>query len=199
MKRLNLVDGPVRYHEDYIQQTLDFSHTKREFLKVSKQALELMNFEFYDIIGLILKHIGFKNAHVSRGGDVNNRMDAIIIDDENSIPIEIKSPGESKEINIKSIRQACEKKVIILSRKFYQTTNDTTSLAIAFRYPPERSDVYELIDDIKNAYNFNIGIIDIDDLLSLVWDIEEDVGELDFDYFNTFCGKFDYEKAFHKF
>lgn len=199
MKRLNLVDGPVRYHEDYIQQTLDFSHTKREFLKVSKQALELMNFEFYDIIGLILKHIGFKNAHVSRGGDVNNRMDAIIIDDENSIPIEIKSPGESKEINIKSIRQACENKVIILSRKFYQTTNDTTSLAIAFRYPQERSDVYELIDDIKNAYNFNIGIIDIDDLLSLVWDIEEDVGELDFDYFNTFSGKFDYEKAFHKF
>lgn len=199
MKRLNLVDGPVRYHEDYIQQTLDFSHTKRAFLKVSKQALELMNFEFYDIIGLILKHIGFKNAHVSRGGDVNNRMDAIIIDDENSIPIEIKSPGESKEINIKSIRQACENKVIILSRKFYQTTNDTTSLAIAFRYPPERSDVYELIDDIKNAYNFNIGIIDIDDLLSLVWDIEEDVGELDFDYFNTFSGKFDYEKAFQKF
>lgn len=130
---------------------------------------------------------------------MNNRMDAIIIDDENSIPIEIKSPGESKEINIKSIRQACENKVIILSRKFYQTTNDTTSLAIAFRYPPERSDVYELIDDIKNAYNFNIGIIDIDDLLSLVWDIKEYVGELDFDYFNTFSGKFDYEKAFHKF
>lgn len=198
MKRLNIVDGPVIYHEDYIQQTLDFSPTKGEFLKVSKQALELMNFEFYDIIGLILKHIGFKNAHVSRGGDVNNRMDAIIIDDENSIPIEIKSPGESKEINIKSIRQACENKVIILSRKFYQTTNDTTSLAIAFQYPPERSDVYELIVDIKNAYNFNIGIIDIDDLLSLVWDIEEDVGELDFDYFNTFSGKFDYEKAFHK-
>ena len=198
MKRLNIVDGPVIYHEDYIQQTLDFSPTKGEFLKVSKQALELMNFEFYDIIGLILKHIGLKNTHVSRGGDVNNRMDAIIIDDENSIPIEIKSPGESKEINIKSIRQACENKVIILSRKFYQTTNDTTSLAIAFQYPPERSDVYELIVDIKNAYNFNIGIIDIDDLLSLVWDIEEDVGELDFDYFNTFSGKFDYEKAFHK-
>lgn len=199
MKRLNLVDGPVRYHEDIIQQTLDFSHTKRAFLKVSKQALEAMNFEFYDIIGLILKHIGFKNAHVSRGGDVNNRMDAIIIDDENSIPIEIKSPGESKEINIKSIRQACENKVIILSRRFYNTTNDTTSLAIAFSYPPERSDVYELIDDIKNAYNFNIGIIDIDDLLSLVWDIDEGIGELDFGYFNTFSGKFDYEKAFHKY
>ena len=198
MKRLNLVDGPVRYYEDYIQQTLDFSHTKKQFLTVSKQALELMNFEFYEIIGLILRHIGFKNPQVSRGGDVNNRMDAIIIDEENSIPIEIKSPGESKEINIKSIRQACENKVIILSRKFYKTTENTTSLAIAFRYPPERSDVYELIDDIKNAYHFNIGIIDIDDLLSLVWDIAEGIGELDFDYFNTFCGKFDYEKALYK-
>lgn len=199
MRRLNLVDGPVSYYEDYIQQTLDASHSKRAFLKTSKQALRSMKSEFYDIIGLILKHIGFESTHVSRGGDVNNRMDAIIIDDENSIPIEIKSPKECKEINLKSIRQACENKVIILSRKFYQTTDDTTSLAIAFQYPPKRSDVYELIDDIKNAYNFNIGIIDIDDLLSLVWDISDDVGKLDFNYFNTFSGKFDYEKAFHKF
>lgn len=195
MRPLKLVDGTVRYHQDYIQQTLDYSHTKAEFLEVAKQFLEHMNFEFYDIIGLILKHIGFENARVSRGGDTNNRMDAIIIDNENSIPIEIKSPGESKEINIKSIRQACENKVIILSRKFYKTTNDTTSLAIAFRYPPERSDVYELIEDIKKAYQFNIGIIDIDDLLSLVWDLSEGIGKLDFNYFNTFSGKFNYDKA----
>lgn len=195
MRPLKLVDGTVRYHQDYIQQTLDNSHTKAEFLEVAKQVLEHMNFEFYDIIGLILKHIGFENARVSRGGDTNNRIDAIIIDNENSIPIEIKSPGESKEINIKSIRQACENKVIILSRKFYKTTNDTTSLAIAFRYPPERSDVYELIEDIKKAYQFNIGIIDIDDLLSLVWDLSEGIGELDFNYFNTFSGKFNYDKA----
>lgn len=195
MRPLKLVDGTVRYRQDYIQQTLEYSHTKAEFLEVAKQFLEHMNFEFYDIIGLILKHIGFENARVSRGGDTNNRMDAIIIDNENSIPIEIKSPGESKEINIKSIRQACENKVIILSRKFYKTTNDTTSLAIAFRYPPERSDVYELIEDIKKAYQFNIGIIDIDDLLSLVWDLSEGIGELDFNYFNTFRGKFNYDKA----
>ncbi len=195
MRPLKLVDGTVRYHQDYIQQTLDYSHTKAEFLEVAKQFLEHMNYEFYDIIGLILKHIGFENARVSREGDVNNRMDAIIIDDENSIPIEIKSPGESKEINIKSIRQACENKVIILSRKFYKTTDNTTSLAIAFSYPPERSDVYELIEDIKKAYQFNIGIIDIDDLLSLVWDISEGVGELDYNYFNTFSGKFNYDKA----
>ena len=198
MRRLSLIDGPVRYYKDYIQQTLDYSHTKEEFMEVSKQTLEHMNYEFYDIIGLILKHIGFKNTQVSREGDVNNRMDAVIIDEENSIPIEIKSPGESIEINIKSIRQACENKVIILSRKFFKTTDDTTSLAIAFSYPPERSDVYELIDDIKKAYHFNIGIIDIDDLLSLVWDINEGVGELDFDYFNTFSGKFNYDKALHQ-
>lgn len=199
MRRLTLIDGPVRFSQDQIEQMLTAAHTKRAFLKLSKQAMELMNLEFYDVIGLILKHIGFENPNVSRPGDVNNRMDAVIIDEENSIPIEIKSPGESKEINIKSIRQACENKVIILSRKFYNTTDETTSLAIAFQYPPERSDVYELISDIKKAYGFNIGIVDIDDLLSLVWDVNEKVGELNYDYFNTFCGKLDYEKALYKY
>ena len=195
MRRLSLAKNTDKYHDDFIQQCLDFAETKSAFVEVAKQGLERMNIEFYEIIGLILKHIGFSNVIVSRDGDVNNRMDAIIVDLEHSIPIEIKSPGESKEINIKSIRQACENKVILLSRKFYESTKDTTSLSIAFQYPPERSDIYELIDDIKVAYEFNIGIINIDDLLSLVWDIKEKGKQLNFSYFNTFRGKIEYEKA----
>lgn len=195
MKRLELASGPVKYYRDYIAQTLDYAHNRKEFVEIAKEYLSHLKIEFYYFIGLILKHIGFVNPSVSRNGDTNCRMDAIIIDDENSIPIEIKSPGESVEINIKSIRQACENKVVILSRQFYATTYDTTSLSIAFEYPPERSDVYELIDDIKNAYGFNIGIIDINDLLCLVYDVEEEHYQIDFDYFNTFCGKFDYDKA----
>lgn len=195
MRRLSLASGPVKYHQDYIAQVLDYAHTRVEFISIAKEYLSHLNIEFYDFIGLILKHIGFENPLVSRSGDVNCRMDAIIIDEENSIPIEIKSPGESVEINIKSIRQACENKVVILSRKFYATTYATTSLSIAFEYPPERSDVYELISDIEKAYGFHIGIIDINDLLSLVYDIEECHNEVDFDYFNTFSGKFDYGKA----
>ena len=195
MRRLSLTSQPKNYHDDFIQQCLDYSETKAAFMEVAKQGLERMNIEFYKIIGLILEHIGFADVRVTRDGDVNNRMDAIIVDATDSIPIEIKSPGESKEINIKSIRQACENKVILLSRKFYESTKDTTSLSIAFQYPPERSDIYELIDDINVAYEFNIGIINIDDLLSLVWDIKEKGKVLNRSYFNTFRGKFEYEKA----
>lgn len=196
MRRLELASGPVKYNRDYVAQTLDFTHTRREFIDVAKDYLSHLNIEFYDFIGLILKHMGFSNPIVPRSGDVNCRMDAIIVDPENSIPIEIKSPGESVEINIKSIRQACENKVVILSRRFYGTKYNTTSLSIAFKYPPARSDVYELIDDIKSAYGFNIGLIDINDLLGLAYDVEEYGLELNFDYFNSFSGKFDYEKAF---
>ncbi len=38
-------------------------------------------------------------------GDTSNRIDAVIIDEKKSIPIEIKSPSEVPYINIKSIRQ----------------------------------------------------------------------------------------------
>lgn len=195
MKRLELASGPVRYHEDKISQIFDLSHTKEQFVEIAREPLSKLNIDFYGFIGLILKHIGFVDISVTRAGDVNCRMDAVIIDEENSIPIEIKSPREVPKINIKSIRQACENKVIILSRRFYNTKPETTSLSIAFEYPPERSDVYELIDDIKNAYGFNIGIIDINDLLSLVYDVKEGQGTLNFEYFNTFSGKFEYAKA----
>lgn len=156
-----------------------------------------MDIEFYDPIGSILRSIGF-NAKVVRNGDVNCRMDAIIIDDKNSIPIEIKSPRESKEICIKSIRQACENKIILLSRKFHNTRYETSSLAIAFKYPTNRSDVDELINDFKKAFDINIGIIDIQDLLSLVWDINKEHRSLNTDYFHHFMGKFDYAKAFNQ-
>lgn len=154
-----------------------------------------MNIEFYEPIRSILSHIGFSDSRKTAEGDVNCRMDVIIVDPTNTIPVEVKSPGEDKEINIKSIRQACENKVVLLSRRFHNTTPETTSLAIAFTYPPDRSDVYELIRDIKVAYHFNIGIIDMHDLLALVWDIKNGGKSLNYSYFNTLYGKFEYEKA----
>lgn len=197
MKKLQLNESITSEDKDFIVRNLRLSKTKSDFIKLSKSELENLTIVFYGHIGLILKHIGFINPSVSREGDVNCRMDAIIIDEENSIPIEIKSPREVREINIKSIRQAFENKVIILSRKFYNATYDTTSLSIGFSYPPERSDIYELILDIKQAFGFNIGIINIDDLLSVVYDVKVNQKQLNFFYFNTFMGKFCYEEAFN--
>lgn len=198
MKKLQLNETITSEDKDFIVKNLRISKTKSEFIELSKRELENLTIVFYDHIGLILKHIGFINPSISREGDVNCRMDAIIIDEENSIPIEIKSPREVREINIKSIRQAFENKVIILSRKFYNATYDTTSLSIGFSYPPERSDIYELIVDIKQAFGFNIGIINIDDLLSIVYDVKVNQKQLNFYYFNTFMGRFNYEEAFNK-
>ena len=195
MKKIIFEDLNLKQKEDFIEDIFNESDNKSDFIANAKKRLEDLPIVFYDYIGIILKHIGFRNPHITREGDVNCRMDAIIIDADFSIPIEIKSPREVREINIKSIRQAVENKVVLLSRKFHPTTYETTSLAIAFEYPPERSDVYELISDVKNAFGFNIGIVNIDDLLNLVYDIDKDNKTLDLTYFNTLMGKLNYEKT----
>lgn len=124
---------------------------------------------FYPLIGEILNMLGF-HCRVSPNGDNSNRADAFLIDPQYSIPIEIKSPTETVFINNKSVRQAVENKVVLLSRKHYPTTHETTSLAIGFTYPADRSGVYDLIDDVFNTYHFNIGIISLKDLLDNLWE-----------------------------
>ena len=106
-------------------------------------------------------------------------MDAIIIDKERSIPIEIKSPKEIEYINIKSVRQALENKIVLLSRKFYPTQKEVSSLAIGFEYPNERSGVYEAIDDIYKTFNISVGIISFGSLLRLFF--EKTVNKKDVD------------------
>lgn len=180
-----------------IATCLKQSKNLREFLTTTIDKLSVMDKKFYQYIGEILKIIGL-NAIVTREGDVNCRFDATIKDDKTSIPIEIKSPKEDSQINIKSIRQAFENKVVILSRKFYPTDMDITSLAIALNYPPVRSDVYELIEDIYKAWQVNIGIINLEDLLRLAYEIGKNGKTLNMEYFNHLKGKFDYEEAFVK-
>jgi hypothetical protein len=45
----------------------------------------------------------------------------MIVDATDSIPIEIKSPGEEMELSVKALRQAVENKVILLSRNQFPT------------------------------------------------------------------------------
>lgn len=196
MKKLSIKNTEANRANDFIEEFLKKYSSRSAFVSHTKDYLSDLTIEFYDYIGIILKHIGFANPHVTREGDVNCRFDATIIDSNYTIPVEIKSPREVMEINIKSIRQAFENKIVLLSRKFFKTTVDTTSIAIAFEYPPSRSDIYELIDNIKDSFGYNIGIINIDDLLKLVYDIEVGGMNFNFEYFNSLQGQFDYEKAF---
>lgn len=121
---------------------------------------------FYPLIGNLFNIIGL-NCRVSRKGDNYQRFDAIIIDDNYSIPIEIKSPGEELNISTKAVRQALENKIILLSRKHFNTQFDTISLAVGFNLPNDRSDVTRLIEDIKSTFKINISLLDFETLSTL--------------------------------
>lgn len=144
---------------------------------------------FYPLTVKILLSLGY-DAIVGNQGDTSNRVDAFIKDASNSIPIEIKSPTEVMNINIKSVQQAIENKVILLSRQFYPTTLETASLAIGYLYPEERSGVYELIDDVKHTYGFNIGIITLYDLIISLWEKDFEATAFDKSRITNLKGKY---------
>ena len=122
--------------------------------------------QFYPLVKELFCYLGF-DCELSRAGVNYQRWDAIIIDDSESIPIEIKSPGEEEWLSLKAVRQALENKVILLSRRPYTTEPDTTSIAIGYRVPNDRSDLTQLIKDIKSCYNISIGVLDFDSLLRM--------------------------------
>ena len=122
--------------------------------------------DFYPLVSSLFRVLGF-NCINPRHGINYQRWDAIIIDNEYSIPIEIKSPSEEEYLSVKAVRQALENKIVLLSRKLYTTDFDTVSLAIGYKCPNPRSDVYRLINDIKRSYGIKIGILDIETLFYL--------------------------------
>ena len=144
---------------------------------------------FYPLIGEIFSDLGL-NIMVTRDGDTNNRADAIIIHETNSIPIEIKSPTEIQYVNIKSVRQALENKIVMMSRRFHPTTNDTTSLAIAMLYPEVRSGISELIEDFYKTYKINVGYINIKDLLLIHWGVHFENQKFDLQTIYKLRGQF---------
>ena len=196
MKKLVPKDSQNDY-DSFMTECLRSAECTEDFIRSASMKINNLAIEFYDRIGELFMMLGL-HAAVAREGDVNCRFDAIIIDPECSIPIEIKSPREDPEINIKAVRQALENKIVLLSRKFYNTRPECTSLAIALNYPPHRSDVYGLINDIKSAFGFNIGIINVADILYLTYQSKVNGKRIDFRYLFTLFGKFDREKAFHK-
>lgn len=121
---------------------------------------------FYPLIATLFKIIGFK-CSFSRPGDNGSRWDAIIDDSIRSIPIEIKSPTEEQHLSIKAIRQALENKIILLSRHTYETTPETTTLAVGYYMPNERAEVNRLIYDFRKTYGYRIGVIDLKTLLTM--------------------------------
>ena len=122
--------------------------------------------DFYPLVASLFRIIGL-DCEASRPGINYQRWDAIIKDPAKSIPIEIKSPGEEPFISVKGVRQAMENKIILLARKQFATTIDTTSLVVGFNPPNDRSEVFDLVKDIKKAFGITIGVIDFRSLVML--------------------------------
>lgn len=131
----------------------------RCFEEANKDVFYALVVNLFNVSGL--------DCRLSRAGVNYERADAIILDPEANIPIEIKSPGEESEISVKGVRQALENKIVFLARKGYRTRPETTSLVVGFNPPNERSEVHELIEDMYRAFRVNIAVIDFRNLLYL--------------------------------
>ncbi len=122
--------------------------------------------EFYPAVASLFQCLGY-DCHVSRVGVNYQRWDAFIKHPTDSVPIEIKSPGEELFISVKGVRQALENKVILLARESAPTKRETTSLVVGFSPPNDRAEVSELITDIYSAFGLSIGAIDFRSLVLL--------------------------------
>lgn len=156
----NLETPNVKDFVDYINK-LKLHYTLEETIQILINQHQHDNKDvFYPLVETLFRIIGF-NCHKSRDGVNGERWDAMIKDSAQSIPIEIKSPGEEEFISIKAIRQALENKIVLLSRKTYATNEDTVSFAVGYKYPNSRAEVSSLISDIQNTYKVNIAVFDI--------------------------------------
>jgi hypothetical protein len=126
--------------------------------------------QYYPLIGSLLTAAGFPTV-TSRVGDTSNRFDALIIDLVESIPLEIKAPREVGYVNVKSVQQALENKVILDARQFFPSMPETSTLVVGYEYPAQRSDVLALIDDIQATFGIQVGILDLDAVYRLVLNI----------------------------
>lgn len=167
----NETDKEVESYKKYVHSLNSKLKSKEKLLNeiVKSHRYDTQN-EFYPFIATLFRVIGFK-CNASRAGDNGARWDAIIIDQEKSVPIEIKSPTEELHISLKAIRQALENKVVLLSRQTHHTIPEVTSLAVGYEYPNDRADVTALIKDFKKTYGVKIGIIDLLSLVKITVDI----------------------------
>lgn len=113
---------------------------------------------FYPFVHSILRLVGLECR-----GEVG-RYDALCFFDSHSIPVEIKSFGETPTYNLKGLRQAVENKIMCYNGSL---SNDIefASMVVGYSHPSSDHDIRQFIDSALD--NFKIRII-ATDLLSLV-------------------------------
>lgn len=133
---------------------------------LKKRYINYTKENYYPLIGNIFRSMGIK-CDIPPHGVNSRRWDAILLSEDDSIPIEIKSPTEELHLSVKAIRQALENKIILQSRKAEKNKAGTASLAIGFELPKSRAEVSQLITDIQKIYNIDVAVLGIDYLLEM--------------------------------
>ncbi|MDE2847509.1 MAG: hypothetical protein OXO51_12430 [Gemmatimonadota bacterium] len=122
--------------------------------------------QFYPLISSLFNLSGF-GSDISRSGVNYQRWDGWVDLDGIKVPMEIKSPTEESTLSTKAIRQALENKIILLARGGLNTSSDSTTLIVGYKVPNERGEMSTLIDDIFEAFDIRIGVIELEVLVLL--------------------------------
>jgi hypothetical protein len=135
-------------------------------MNLSNAAAGLKQDSFYPLVAHLFTAAGHPAWRPNRG-DTSNRIDLILTHDDDSLPVEVKSPTESNVVNVKSVQQALENRVVLDERAFFAANPNSSTLVVGFDYPPDRSDVAELINDIYRAFDVNVGLVSLPVLYDL--------------------------------
>ncbi|MBJ7694267.1 hypothetical protein C6P08_06780 [Weissella confusa] len=191
-KPKNIISTHVRYIEKTVNKSTstDFSSfldeqgiqyaSDKDFEKVVKAAGYFTKEEFYPFIGILFSMLGFE-VKVSPHGQNAQREDLIISFENRTIPVEIKSKTEVSRINIKSIEQALENKILLKARKYGPYRDDDSSFVVGFDYPTSGSKVDQLIRAYAEQYDIQIAMIDLRTLLRLALDVSQGKRLVDLD------------------
>lgn len=156
-------------------QSAETNWSDAEFKAVARQlagaAASLLQGSFYPLVASLFTAAGHP-AWRPPAGDTSNRIDVILIDDEDSLPVEVKSRSESPVINVKAVQQALENRVVLDERQLMPARPRSSTLAVGFDYPPIRSDVTELVKDVARAYGVRVGLISLPVLYRLALQVQ---------------------------
>lgn len=138
----------------------DFGRTVSSRLEAEKAAV------IYPLVATYLSAVGLP-ATASNQGDTSSRADVQIRISQGTIPVEVKSFTEVDIINLKSIQQALENKLSTSRQMEREELDWLPTLAIGFRYPPDRTGIRELVDDIYSSFGISIGMLTLARLVSM--------------------------------
>jgi hypothetical protein len=140
--------------------------------EVLKQYEESNATDFGTAVGLCFNCMGLE-WKLGRTGDVTNRIDGTAFFSNGYItPVELKSPSEVPQLNLKSIRQAAENamlapKIASDMEGDFTYSPATASLTIGWDFPPERSDLDTLILRNREYWGIKILALKFSDLIKM--------------------------------